>query len=107
MRSTWDEVQPNQIYQVFKKLPLTQEGNEGLIYLYQPIIGSQALALYFGFLGDANDSYENEFVHLDMLDALNIGLPAFLEARKKLEAMGLLRVFVKQDSEFGKCFSIS
>ncbi|HIY58334.1 MAG TPA: DnaD domain protein [Candidatus Tetragenococcus pullicola] len=104
MRSTWDEVQPNQIYQVFKKLPLTQEGNEGLIYLYQPIIGSQALALYFGFLGDANDSYENEFVHLDMLDALNIGLPAFLEARKKLEAMGLLRVFVKQDSEFGKMF---
>ncbi len=104
LKSAWEEVQPNQIYRVFKKIPLTQAGNEGLIYLYQPIIGAQALALYFGFLGDAYDHHENEFVHLDMLDALNIGLPDFLKARKQLEGMGLLRVFVKEDPEFGRMF---
>lgn len=104
MHSAWDEVQPNQIYRVTKSFPLSEEGNKGLIYLYQPIIGAQALTLYYGLLGDKEDLYENEFVHIDILDALNIGLPAFLAARKQLEGMGLLSVFVKDDEEFGRMF---
>ncbi|MEL5939816.1 helicase DnaB, partial [Tetragenococcus halophilus] len=101
MHSAWDEVQPNNIYQVTKSFPLTEEGNNGLVYLYQPIIGQNALALYYGFIGDKEDQYENEFAHIDMLDALNIGLPDFLQARKQLEGMGLLSVFTKEDPEFG------
>ncbi|AOF48908.1 DNA replication protein DnaB [Tetragenococcus halophilus subsp. halophilus] len=104
MHSAWDEVQPNNIYQVTKSFPLTEEGNNGLVYLYQPIIGQNALALYYGFIGDKEDQYENEFAHIDMLDALNIGLPDFLQARKQLEGMGLLSVFTKEDPEFGKMF---
>ncbi|HLQ40761.1 MAG TPA: helicase DnaB, partial [Tetragenococcus sp.] len=104
LQSAWDEVQPNQIYRVAKSFPLSSEGNEGLIYLYQPIIGAQAMALYYALLGDKDDLYENEFVHIDILDALNIGLPTFLEARKNLEGMGLLSVFVKEDKEFGRMF---
>ncbi|KFN90813.1 hypothetical protein [Tetragenococcus muriaticus] len=104
MYSAWDEVQPNHIYQVTKSFPLTEEGDNGLMYLYQPIIGQKALALYYGFLGDKDDLFENEFAHIDMLDALNMGLPDFLEARKQLEGMGLLSVFAKEDSEFGKMF---
>lgn len=102
MQNTWEKVTPNTIYQVFKALPLTQEGNDGLLYLYQPIIGAQALALYFQLIGDEGDLQENEFIHLDCLNALNIGLPTFLEARKRLEGMGLLTVFEKEDAEFGK-----
>ncbi|GAA5421303.1 replication initiation and membrane attachment family protein [Tetragenococcus halophilus] len=104
MHSAWDEVQPNNIYQVTKSFSLTEEGNNGLVYLYQPIIGQNALALYYGFIGDKEDQYENEFAHIDMLDALNIGLPDFLQARKQLEGMGLLSVFTKEDPEFGKMF---
>lgn len=104
MNTAWDEVQPNHIYQVFKSLPLTKEGNDGLLYLYQPIIGAQALALYYALLGDEEDSFENEFAHIDMLNALNIGLPDFLKARKQLEGMGLLSVFMKEDLEFGRMF---
>ncbi|MCF1684899.1 DnaD domain protein [Tetragenococcus halophilus] len=104
MHSAWDEVQPNNIYQVTKSFPLTEEGNNGLVYLYQPIIGQNALALYYGFIGDKEDQYENEFAHIDMLDALNVGLPDFLQARKRLEGMGLLSVFTKEDPEFGKMF---
>lgn len=104
MYSAWDEVQPNHIYQVTKSFPLTEEGDNGLMYLYQPIIGQKALALYYGFLGDKDDQFENEFAHIDMLDALNMGLPDFLEARKQLEGMGLLSVFAKEDPEFGKMF---
>lgn len=104
MRSAWDEVTPNAIYRVFKSLPLSKEGNDGLIYLYQPIIGPTALALYFQLIGDEGDQRELEFIHLDCLNALNIGLPTFLEARKRLEGMGLLSVFQKEDQEFGKIF---
>ncbi|GAA3022626.1 replication initiation and membrane attachment family protein [Tetragenococcus solitarius] len=104
MHSAWDEVQPNQIYQVTKSFPLTEEGNNGLVYLYLPIIGQTALALYYGFIGDKDDPFENEFAHIDMLDALNIGLPDFLQARKQLEGMGLLSVFTKEDTDFGKMF---
>ena len=104
MPNTWEKITPNTIYQVFKALPLTQEGKDGLLYLYQPIIGAQALALYFQFLGDEADSNESEFIHLDCLNALNIGLSSFLEARKRLEGMGLLTVFEKEDPEFGKMY---
>lgn len=104
MKSAWDEVQPNHIYQVFKRVPLTEEGTDSLLYLYQPIIGAQALALYFALLGDQADSTENEFAHIDILNALNIGLPDFLKARKQLEGMGLLTVFSKEDQEFGQLF---
>lgn len=104
MPNTWEKITPNTIYQVFKALPLTQEGKDGLLYLYQPIIGAQALALYFQFLGDEADSNESEFIHLDCLNALNIGLSPFLEARKRLEGMGLLTVFEKEDPEFGKIY---
>lgn len=104
MRSAWEEVQPNHIYQVFKSVPLTEEGNDGLSYLYQPIIGAQAMALYYALIGDSEDKNENEFVHIDMLNALNLGLPDFLKARKRLEGMGLLSVFIKDDPEFGRMF---
>lgn len=104
MPNTWEKITPNTIYQVFKALPLTQEGKDGLLYLYQPIIGAQALALYFQFLGDEADSNESEFIHLDCSNALNIGLSSFLEARKRLEGMGLLTVFEKEDPEFGKIY---
>lgn len=104
MKSAWEEVKPNHIYQVFKCLPITEEGNDGLLYLYQPIIGQNALALYYTLLGDQGDRQENEFVHIDILNALNVGLPDFLEARKKLEAVGLLSVFMKEDPEFDRMF---
>ncbi|MHC5267669.1 replication initiation and membrane attachment family protein [Enterococcus sp. LJL98] len=104
MDSTWEKITPNTIYQVFKALPLTQEGKDGLLYLYQPIIGAQALALYLHFIGDESDRQENEFIHLDCLNALNVGLPAFLEARKRLEGMGLLTVYEKEEAEFGKIY---
>ncbi|MCD5003478.1 DnaD domain protein [Enterococcus saccharolyticus] len=104
MKSAWNEVQPNHIYQVFKSLPLTEEGNDGLLHLYQPIIGSHAMALYYALLGDEEDQHENEFAHIDVLNALNLGLPDFLTARKHLEGVGLLSVFMKEDPEFGKIF---
>lgn len=95
---------PNQIYQVFKSRPLTEDGKNSLIYLYQPIIGSEALSLYFTLEGDLKDTLETEFVHLDILNALDFGMQHFGEARRKLEGIGLLKVYTKEIQEFGMTF---
>lgn len=104
MKNPLEQIMPNSIYQVFKALPLTSEGQKSLTYLYQPIIGANAMSLYYHLLGDASDLAEQEFTHLDCLNTLNIGMPDFFAARRRLEGMGLMTVFQKEDPEFGKMF---
>lgn len=97
---------PNQLYQVFKSRPLTEEGKNALIHLYQPIIGSDAFALYSSFESDIKTASEPAFdsIHMDILSALDFGMSRFIEARKKLEGIGLLKVFSKDDSELGTVY---
>jgi replication initiation and membrane attachment protein len=95
---------PNQLYRVFKSRPLTAEGKDALIHLYQPIIESDALALYLTLVADSQDPTENEFIHLDILNAMNVGMQRFIQARNKLEGIGLLKTFEKDDSDLGRTF---
>lgn len=104
MKHALEEIKPNAIYQVFKALPLTSDGQKSLMHLYQPIIGANALSLYYHLIGDAFDSVEQEFTHLDCLNLLNVGMDDFYAARRRLEGMGLLTVYEKEDTEFGKLF---
>lgn len=102
MENAWDAVQPKEIYQAKKSQPLSQTAQEALLNLYQPILGSEATALYFCLLGDAFD--QADYTHSDILNALNLGLPQFFEARKRLEGLGLLKVFVKKERDLGRVF---
>ena len=95
---------PNQLYRVFKSRPLTTEGKDALIHLYQPIIESDALALYLTLTADQQDPQASEFIHLDILNAMNVGLQRFIQARNKLEGIGLLKTFEKEDDELGITF---
>lgn len=93
---------PNQSYQVFKSRPLSTEGKDALIYLYQPIIDSDGLALYLSLVADhqaGNASMPTDFVILDLLNAMNVGMQRFIQARQKLEGIGLLRTFEKNDPQ--------
>lgn len=92
-------IAPNTLYQVRYARTLTSVEKEALVTLYQPIIGADALALYFIFLGDGQTSKEH--THLDLLHLLPIGLTKLLDARKKLEGIGLLAVFEKETDAFG------
>lgn len=95
---------PNQLYRVFKSRPLTTEGKDALIHLYQPIIESDALALYLTLTADQQDPQESEFIHLDILNAMNVGLQRFIHARNKLEGIGLLKTYEKEEDELGTTF---
>lgn len=106
MDNAWKELQPKNIYQGRKSYPLKEEGKSSLIYLYQPLIGSEALSLYFTLFSEIPLQHGEgaEGLHADLLSSLNCGLPQFYEARKKLEGIGLLDVFYKEDPSLGSCF---
>lgn len=99
---------PNQSYQVFKSRPLSTEGKDALIFLYQPIIESDGLALYLSLAADhqsgTNAADAAEHVILDLLNAMNVGMQRFMQAKEKLEGIGLLRSFEKTDSQQGTSY---
>ncbi len=106
MENAWKELQPKNIYQGRKTFPLTEEGQQALLYLYQPLIGGEALSLYFTLLSEISKEtgIGSEALHADLLSGLDCGLPQFYEARKKLEGIGLLDVYFKEDPSLGPCF---
>lgn len=106
MDNAWKELQPKNIYQGRKSHPLKEDGKSALLYLYQPLIGGEALSLYLTLLSEisAENGQSPEGLHADLLSSLSCGLPQFYEARKRLEGIGLLDVFYKEDTSLGACF---
>lgn len=106
MDNAWKELQPKNIYQGRKSYPLKEDGKSALLYLYQPLIGGEAMSLYFTLLSEisAENGQSAEGLHADILSSLCCGLPQFYEARKRLEGIGLLDVFYKEDTSLGACF---
>ncbi len=106
MDNAWKELQPKNIYQGRKCHPLREDGKSALLYLYQPLIGGEALSLYLTLLSEISfeSGESSEGLHADLLNSLSCGLPQFYEARKRLEGIGLLDVFYKEDASLGACF---
>ncbi|MGX6961477.1 replication initiation and membrane attachment family protein [Vagococcus xieshaowenii] len=69
--------------------------------LYRPLLGTKAFGLYHAFyMMTPHYPFESlETFHSDLFSECDLGLLDFVEARKKLEALGLLRVFVQTENE--------
>ena len=70
-----------------------------LINLYQPLIGALAVGLYntlWSFL-DRFELMSIEFTHNTLLNNMMISCNEFKEAREKLEAIGLIKTYVKKE----------
>lgn len=70
-----------------------------LINLYQPLIGAVAVSLYntlWSFL-DRLEFISLEYTHNTLLNNMLISCNEFKEAREKLEAIGLIKTYVKRD----------
>ncbi|MFD1672737.1 DnaD domain protein [Agrilactobacillus yilanensis] len=76
-----------------------------LIYLYQPILGPVAVGLYNTLKTLENPSAlrSQRPMHRILLDYMSVDLVAIEAARRRLEAMGLLRTFTNEDV-IGKYF---
>ncbi len=74
---------------------------ETLSNLYQPMIGYEALALYMTLWSEANNEKVSPLcTHEQLFLRMRIPAGAFVEARKYLEATGLLRTFIAKGQDF-------
>lgn len=89
---------PADIYTVINRTILTDFERKTIITLYGPIIGANAIGLYFTLWQDlerTNGGVE-KFNHHHIMSTLKLGLQAVTEARSSLEAMGLVRSYFKE-----------
>ena len=93
-------VLPADTYTVVNKTVVTDKDKKVLSMLYQPIIGYSAVSLYNTLLDDLDKSevMSNEVTHHHLMATMQLGLEDILIARCKLEAVGLLKTYVKKDS---------
>lgn len=91
---------PADSYIVKNATMLTNESRLVLIKLYQPVIGSVAVSLYFTLWSnlDISQIISTEYTHHSLMAIMRVKLEDILEAREKLEAIGLLKTYLKKGS---------
>lgn len=89
---------PADSYIVINKTILTEIDRQNLISLYEPIVGALAISLYLTLWRDLDrlEIMSGEFTHHHLMTILKTDLETIKIAREGLEAMGLLKVFVKE-----------
>lgn len=91
---------PADTYIVINKTILNDHDRKLLISLYQPMIGTSAISLYFSLWSylDKMELFSTEWTHHHLMGNMGIRLSEIAVAREKLEAIGLMKTYVKVDS---------
>lgn len=90
------DLAPADIYTVYSKGIITSEKQTILTNLYQPIIGSNATILYLTLLNDLRNNESNSYNHHHLMTLMQLKIEVLLSARYRLEAIGLLKTYIKQ-----------
>lgn len=90
---------PADSYIVINKTIINESDRKIITMLYQPIIGYTATSLYFTLLDDLlkGELMSEELTHHHLMATMQLRLEDIVIARRKLEAVGLLKTFFKQD----------
>ena len=91
---------PADTYIVKNATMLNNESRLVLIKLYQPIIGTVAINLYFTLWSnlDVSQIISTEYTHHNLMAIMRVKLEDILEAREKLEGIGLIKSYLKKGS---------
>ena len=91
---------PADTYKVFNRAFIENRLKDVLVTLYQPIIGVMATNLYLTLTNDlSNDLIESDYLsHQHLMGLMGVNLDEIVKARKKLEAVGLLKTFYREDT---------
>lgn len=89
---------PADKYIVVNKTILTDKERKNLISLYEPIIGYAAVSLYLTLWRDLDrlELVSMDYNHHHLMSLLKCNLDVIKSARMSLEAVGLLKTYVKQ-----------
>ena len=90
-------VLPADTFIVVNKTTLSDNDRNLLILLYQPLVGSQAISLYYTLWAylDKSELISNEWTHHHILRDMMISNSEFIDAKVKLEAIGLIKTYYK------------
>ena len=93
-------VLPMDSYTVYNKSLLTDLDFKVLGELYQPIIGDRAVCLYCTLVNDLKkkEIISEVFSHHHLINVMQCSLNSLEEAKEKLEAVGLLEVYLREDN---------
>ncbi len=91
---------PADTYIVVNKTILHEEDRHLLTMLYQPIIGYTAISLYFTLIDDLDvfNRLSADLTHHHLMSIMQLRLEDIMIAREKLEAVGLLKTYLKKGS---------
>ena len=95
-----NEVLPADSYIVVNKSIITEKDKKIVSMLYQPIIGHIAVSLYYTLLSDlSGDEFMSDVkTHHYLMAHMQLKLDDIIIAREKLEAIGLLKTYLKKDT---------
>ena len=89
---------PADIYIVHNKTILNDFDKEILLSFYEPILGHLPISLYLTLWNDLESKQiSREYNHHHLLSILRTKLDLIKEARTSLEAVGLLKTYIKKD----------
>ncbi|NEU29864.1 helicase DnaB [bacterium LRH843] len=97
----WKELLPVDHFSVRTSYYITEIDRLTLTLLYQPLIGSLAHSLYVTLLSqlERDQFWSMEQTHRQLMLFLGESLEMIYDARKKLEAIGLLKTFKMKDAD--------
>ena len=88
-------------YLEVKNMSLIAEyDKETIVNLYQPLVGYRAIAVYFTLSSEANNQKVTSLTtHGQIINRMKIATGDFIEARKALEAVGLLKTYLTEQND--------
>jgi len=89
---------PADTYMVINKSIINNEDRKILNMLYQPIIGPLPIMLYFSLWSDLDklELISEEYTHHHLVTNMHLSLNEIVDAREKLEAIGLVKTYFKE-----------
>ena len=92
----------NSKFNIYASFTLSNDDINTMSLLYAPLIGSDAFMLYFGFVSllERNNMKSESMIHQDLFDIYSLKNNEFLNARYKLEGIGLLITYEASDGSY-------
>lgn len=95
-----EKILPADTFVVVNRTVLNDQDRKILSMLYQPIIGSDSIGLFLTLWStlDKLELMSVECTHHHLMTNMRMNLDSIIEAREKLEAIGLIRTYLKKDN---------
>lgn len=107
MTYPWKTMSPKDSIHLIRLTMLSDLHIRSLHNLYQPLLGKDAVSLFMTLKETLDQTSEKDVMLSDLLVQLDSGVKEFYEARIRLEAYGLIRVYVHDSDSTRSAIGLS